>query len=176
MIPLRLAKYKDGKFLRFLELGKGFGYFGDYIYVDPNHVTEKEYQFNYFFPYEMSNGDCEEYYAPLYFKDEKDPLNRFNGLFDGRTYGDGEFVLVFDKYGRWTDDIFFLEAFKRHVFIRACDGLTSRIKETGKSNHETRWYNHVLDKLVGNLHENPELFQKVKDVPHEKLSLTVNPN
>lgn len=29
-------------------------------------------------------------------KDEKDPLNRFNGLFDGRTYGKGRFVLVKD--------------------------------------------------------------------------------
>ena len=27
-------------------------------------------------------------------KDEKDPLNRYNGLYDGFTYGNGRFVLM----------------------------------------------------------------------------------
>jgi len=82
-MKLRLAEYKDGKFERFLELGKDFLYGGDFIIFTRSS--------GYFF----IDTACQEYREQ--FKDQKDPLNRFNGLFDGRTYGKGRFVLVKDE-------------------------------------------------------------------------------
>jgi hypothetical protein len=32
-MQLKLAEYKEGKFERFLELGKDFGYFGDHLII-----------------------------------------------------------------------------------------------------------------------------------------------
>ena len=77
MINLRLAEYdlKTGKFERFLELGKEFTYGGDYIIIASvvNNRANLLGTFNL---------------------DKKDPLNRFNGLYDGFTYGNGRFVLM----------------------------------------------------------------------------------
>ncbi len=69
-INLKLAEYKslgeinEGKFIHFHYLDeKGFGYFRDKIAI-----------------FNESNGEY------LWFeKDQKDPLNRFDGLFSGRT-------------------------------------------------------------------------------------------
>ena len=77
MINLKLAEYdlKTGKFERFLELGKEFTYGGDYIIIASvvNNRANLLGTFNL---------------------DKKDPLNRFNGLYDGFTYGNGRFVLM----------------------------------------------------------------------------------
>lgn len=76
-MELKLAEYKDGKFKRFLELGTridNFGFCGEEIII--------------------FDTDCKEYDFFSFKKDEKDPLNRFNGLFHGRTYGEGRFVLI----------------------------------------------------------------------------------
>lgn len=89
---LKLAEYKDRKFKSFLELGRDFGYFGNFIQL-------------------TLNPDC------LVNKDKKDPLNYLNGLFDGRTYGEGRFVLirgyVEEQYNHclenqiiWEDELF----------------------------------------------------------------------
>ena len=84
-MQLKLAEYNaEGKFERFLELNmsrEGFGYYGDRI-VLRRFVKLPEYINKYL--------DTED----VYDLDQKDPLNRFDGLFDGRTYGGGRFVLV----------------------------------------------------------------------------------
>jgi len=74
MINLRLAEYKDGKFLRFLEIGNDFLYGGGFVEI--NVSTEEDHL----------GGD--------YDKDKTDPLKRFDGLFDGLTYGKGRFILI----------------------------------------------------------------------------------
>lgn len=82
MINLKLAEYnlETGKFERFLEIGKDFGYLGSYILILYSEDEDAEYSGEKSFPL-----------------DQKDPLNRFNGRFDGRTYGNGRFVLVESK-------------------------------------------------------------------------------
>jgi hypothetical protein len=81
MIYLRIAEYnlQTGKFERFLELGSDYGsffYCGDCV-----GIWDKSS--------EIKNG-------AHYFQDVKDPLNRFDGLFDGMTYGNGRFVLIIE--------------------------------------------------------------------------------
>lgn len=88
---LKLAEYnlKDGKFLRFLELGQQFVYGGDWL-----GVLDKESKLDIATQMSMaaSIGDINPIkYTRL---DKTDPLNRFNGLFDGRSFGQGKFVLV----------------------------------------------------------------------------------
>jgi len=92
MINLKLAEYKDGKFLRFLKLGNEFCYGGDYITV----ATVAKVTIS---------GECD--IGGCFEKDKTDPLNRFNGLFDGRTYGKGRFVLIMESHikGFFEDDV-----------------------------------------------------------------------
>lgn len=83
-MTLRLAEYNENKLERFIELNMsrdGFGYYGDRIVIR-RFVKCLGYINEY-----LDTEDC-------YDLDEKDPLNRFNGRFDGRTYGNGRFVLV----------------------------------------------------------------------------------
>lgn len=109
-MELRLSEYNlnTGKFESFLEIGNknGFAYCGDYIFVN---YLEPEHNLG------VENYDM--YYLKKFKKDQKDPLNRFNGLFNGRTYGEGKFVLSkgyveqnksHPQNGRyfWEDDIF----------------------------------------------------------------------
>jgi len=91
-MKLRLAKYKNGKFERFLELTDAD------LFVSPSGMIEFEKEGfllgkDSILVLSMFGGFNSDYYN----KDEKDPLNRFNGLFDGRTYGDGKFVLIIDN-------------------------------------------------------------------------------
>lgn len=88
-MQIKLAKYVDGKFEEFLELGKDFGYYGNFIACKRNFLSGNEINFD-----EDGVGFCCDLPCWVYKKDEKDPLGRFNGLFDGRTYGDGTFVLI----------------------------------------------------------------------------------
>lgn len=89
-MKMKLAEYEDGKFLRFLELEDydkndrtSFLYGKDCIKIV---INSKLRQKGKIFPnMEYCN----------FFKDQTDPLNRFDGLFDGRTYGEGRFVLMY---------------------------------------------------------------------------------
>lgn len=129
-MKLRLAEYKDGKFERFLELGKDFLYGGDFIIFTRSS--------GYFF-IDTASQECREQ-----FKDQKDCLNRFGGLFDGRTYGQGRFVLIkdgqFDIYE--TTHFASFKGEKYYSFRKKTDGISCQ--------------------LIGNLIENPELWEKVK--------------
>ena len=88
-MKLRLAEYKDGKFEKFLELGD-FLFGGDFI-----ALTEK-----------MTLLGVWGFDEQISFKkDQKDPLNRFDGLFDGRTYGEGRFVLISNIGKIFQDDV-----------------------------------------------------------------------
>ena len=85
MINLKLAEYdlKTGKFVRFLELGKEFLFGGDII-VFHNPSLQNNYKY----------VDCCGVTHIDYKKDETDPLKRFNGLFNGITFGKGIFILI----------------------------------------------------------------------------------
>jgi len=128
MIKLKLAQYsKEGKFEKFLELGKDFLYGGDFIRffhgVDPLAMYAEPCAFC-----DIQRG--------MILKDEKDPFNRFDGFFHGRTYGNGRFILV----------------------------------NGGQDNiYENYRYSFVTEKLrgkgyAGNIHENPELWAKLKEL------------
>jgi hypothetical protein len=105
MLNLKLAEYdlKTGKFLRFLEIGKDFGYFGCYltvegIYESKNLQDSEHATFAHVGSIEQKQCDSsqegiEESYSIIR-QDETDPLNRFSGLFNGKTYGKGRFVLI----------------------------------------------------------------------------------
>lgn len=142
-MQLKLAGYilETGKFHRFLELKNDFGYFGDYIVLAIARDT-------FSFP-------------PIkFYRDKKDPLNRFNGLFDGRTYGEGRFVLIeigLDKLDqkKELDQVFVQE---NALISNACDEVEDYyflIESWNLRNvlHKT--------KCLGNLHENPELYEKI---------------
>ena len=133
---LKLADYgiNKEKFERFLELGEDFGYFGDYVILAMSRDA-------FFFP------------PVKYRRDKKDPLNRFNGLFDGRTYGDGRFVLVIDD----CDNIHSVETFDNYG-VRYKEFLSE--ESYSKLNFSSNMYEN--DKPEGNLHENPELYEKIK--------------
>ena len=97
MINLRLAEYdlETGKFKRFLELGKDFGYYGNFILVS-NDLSQNFAEENTPVSESEQDGSCGSIPSSVVrvLKDKKDPLNRFNGLYDGFTYGNGRFVLM----------------------------------------------------------------------------------
>lgn len=94
-IKMHLAEYKYGKVYRFLELGKDFMYGGDFILVNclASYNDEDDHTD---WPYGDSilQGNKEEFYGRVFKLDKTDPLKR-NGLFDGRTYGNGSFALSY---------------------------------------------------------------------------------
>jgi hypothetical protein len=160
---LKLAEYKDGKFEKFLELdsldaksGETFTYASDYIelleYVD----------------YDDGSGmRVDHCHAEIYEKDEKDPLNRFDGLFDGRTYGEGKFVLI-ETPNRRFDEAFSINNFdvikndgKYYVYR---DGVPTRYDDSLYGWHWKAGYCGFIKEFenVGNLIENPELWERVK--------------
>lgn len=95
-MELKLAEYdlQSGKFLKYIPIDKAgddqlsFLLAKDYINIaSPCH-------------FKIIKDSINEY-AQL---DKTDPLNRFKGLFDGRTYGEGRFVLEIDNqdtYAKW---------------------------------------------------------------------------
>lgn len=91
-MKLKLAQYNsEAKFERFLELGKDFRYCGDMVMT--------------FFHIDKMTPKRQLGFNGQYTKDEKDPLNRFDGWFDGRTYGEGRFILI---NGLQTSERFFM--------------------------------------------------------------------
>jgi hypothetical protein len=135
MINLKLAEYnKDEKFQGFLELGKDFLFADYFIFIpkfgDGEYLDDRE------------NGDQADPLGRIYRRDEKDPLKRFGGLFDGRTYGEGKFVLIRDD----EDDIIQMG---QHNYQRKFDDSDDKLHYLGAY-------------ILGNLHENPELYKKIK--------------
>lgn len=141
MINLKLAEYdlKTGKFQKFLELSRTdlsifiSSFDGDPI-IDSKgdgFLLGKERVIVFL-------GASEQ----AFMLDKKDPLNRFNGLFDGRTYGQGDFVLIQDD----EDDIV---KYEEKLSVKA-------IFEVAYSG----WC--LSPETIGNLHENPELYEKIK--------------
>jgi len=174
MINLKLAEYKDGKFEKFLELGKDFGYCGGYVDL-----------FDYA---ECSKGDLitgEKFIKDYYSKDPKDPLNRFNGLFNGRTYGEGRFVLIQDTY---CDHICDMTNFDinsgadllpvRKIGIQSSLTLPAVLMLAEDLSFRVRRYSVGADPLgnspLGNLHENPELWSKIDKLEDAELNNIAN--
>jgi len=173
-MQLRLAEYKDGKFERFLELGEDFLFGGEFVYL-PKGIPQPDF---------WENGEQEEFYGSLFKLDQKDPLNRFDGLFDGLTYSNGRFVLIEglgikdrndkeifihdilaqqDKYANLTQDLFLVRGNRTHITgyeggnfygINLDCHITSAIFDSKDIDLRTE--------ILGSLHENPELWEKVK--------------
>lgn len=139
MINLELAEYdlETGKFVRFLEVGNDFLFGGDII-VFHNPSSQNNYKY----------VDCKGLTHIDYKKDKKDPLNRFDGLFNGRTYGKGRFVLILNIGKIFQDDVL------------KSRWLGGDLEVASDQPIEDRYY-FLPDEVIGNLHENPELYEKI---------------
>lgn len=144
MLEMKLAEYdlKTGKFLRFLKLVK------TKLSVNYDHeivIEEEGFLLGRDSIVTLQNGfDCLSEIKTV-LKDKTDPLNRFNGLFNGQTYGEGRFVLtsqLLRKY--WQDSVVRTESGN---VILVNEGLVKQ---------------NLVDFQLGNLHESPELFEKIK--------------
>jgi hypothetical protein len=139
MIDLKLAEYNsEGRFKKFLELGKDFLFGGNFLMIHIVTIAPltEENRVNREIPkITLEEGKV--------FKDEKDPLNRFDGLFDGFTYGNGRFVLIDKKHKFDIYETRYVVDIRHYTFrkIRHC----------------------VSSEIIGNLHQNPELYEKVKE-------------
>jgi hypothetical protein len=111
----------------FLDLGDDFLFGKNFILIDGAAIDDLS---NY-----KDTMDSREFYGDVVIKDEKDPLNRFGGLFDGFTYGNGRFVLVTEVDHSLVG--------KKVLFKDLFQGKTEL---------------PVIS--IGNLHENPELYNK----------------
>lgn len=141
-MEMKLVEYdlETGRFRKFLQLAE-CDIFNNSCDVD-NSVSKAGFLFGYdrvIIVYE--SGDLETFQ-----KDEKDPLNRLDGLFNGRTYGNGRFVLIENDEDGVIESNYFGE--KYHCLGNNLNILPSPI--------------HSELKFIGNLHENPELWEKVK--------------
>jgi hypothetical protein len=174
-MQLRLAEYKNGKFERFLELTDAD------LFVSPSGMIEFEKEGfllgkDSILVLSMFDGFNSDYYN----KDEKDPLNRFDGLFDGRTYGNGRFVLVVND----KDDILEIREQKKEIFNNKYKIISEKIvsdcflgyrikpdflitSSSGKLiktkfNGDQIWEeSSKTSKIVGSLHENPEFYEEI---------------
>lgn len=151
-MQLKLAEYKDGKFERFGELLSAkraeYGQFDSdqrgkiFFELGKDFISVTEV---------WQSGAIANRFINK--KDEKDPLNRFNGLFDGRTYGEGRFVLIESSRkgeSKELDDIW-------HHSQQPDDPNYCNIVEIWNLDSD-----FGLSMKLGNLHENPELWEKVK--------------
>lgn len=154
MINLRLAEYdlETGKFVRFLELGKDFVYGGDFVGVYPQTALQ-------------AIRKCTIFSSDNFYKFEKgetDPLNRFNGLFDGRTYSNGQFVLIRSVHAGFYEDSIIDDN------MGVSEKIDLRLLIWGKRGGFINIYSEELlsfdedtAEYLGNLHENPELYEKI---------------
>lgn len=148
MINLKLAQHnEEGKFEKFLELGKGFAYLGDYIGIT-GFECDEIIASNWFRQEDRINWNQQDFMMSLLFKDEKDPFNRFDGLFDGITYGEGRFVLITEGFEDFYQVV--------ECQTRATDKFYGYLGNAREAPFELEY------KVVGNLIENPELWSKIK--------------
>lgn len=145
-MQLKLAEYNaDGKFERFLEFSSDgdWKYCGNAIEVYDSSSTSVTFNI---------------YDWHLYMLDEKDPLNRFDGLFDGRTYGNGRFILIESE----EDDIEVAIDTKTKEVLGY--GLRGRYLTLSPRRADSAGYVNFnfYKEIAGNLHSNPELWEKVK--------------
>lgn len=155
MINLRLAEYnlETEKFERFLELGKDFAYCGEFLILKNKDKL-----------IDGSVLECWSYIwrddKKLIKKDPKDPLNRFNGLFDCRTYGEGRFVLIIEtNYTTENNKKIYFDDIVDMPNWPECAG-DENLKLIDEHFINTNRY--IIHNIIGNLHENPELWEKVK--------------
>ncbi len=146
MINLKLAKYnKDGKFQGFLELGKDFLFGRDYILIIKVEAVITFSRFD---------------------KDKKDPLNRFNGLFDGLTYREGRFVLIEILNNALSEHDIVNSPIENDGF--SFQGVVKKFPSGfGIINQHGSYkllnvHEEIFWDKIGNLHENPELYEKIK--------------
>lgn len=147
---LKLAEYnidtantislKPPKFQGFLELGKDFSYSGDFITLSSGWRIHKD---------------------PIMIENVGDLQKLFDGLFVGRTYS-RRFVLIESKIiSRFNnpllmsqDDIFSYNEYTQ----KACEFINFHHWEETEEQVEM----NPNFKILGNLHKNPELWEKVK--------------
>lgn len=153
-MQLKLAQYNaEGKFERFLELGRNpdhFVYFGDGI----SYIEEKE-------------GERFPWIEHTLYKDEKDPLNRFDGLFDSRTYGNGRFILVRWCGQEWEDSIYISEmstyAFDEAAILKYGAEEVSFVTKDKHYIWDEAAEIFSLYEHKGNIHQQPELWSKINE-------------
>lgn len=152
-----LAEYsKEGKFESFLELGTDFAYYGNYIIVTKYGNL-------------MDAVKCEDYIKvdECYFKDEKDPLERFRGLFDGRTYGNGKYVLIrtatkdIRKFVNSAPKLITIREDEVYLWKAGCIKLAEFDVQTGFKGLSAVFHMNHWVKCLGNLHQQPELITKL---------------
>lgn len=155
-MQLKVAEYKNEKFVGFLELGRDFIYGGNFIEVWFEPKIREGLQIQISSEELVEEGTCQHY-----LKDEKDPLNRFGGIFNNRSYGEGRFILVKDgDFGVYEQKLFD----KKHEEFGYGLSLDGKISCTFKNTDQFvgKYASSTLPKLIGNLIENPELWEKVK--------------
>jgi hypothetical protein len=141
MINLKLAEYnKDGKFQGLLELGKDFLFGGDYILIIKVEATITFSRFD---------------------KDKKDPLKRCNEIFNGLTYGEGRFILIENDNFSIYQQKFFCKNMEKFGYGLSLGGkISCSLKNF--SEFGNKYIDTMLPEKIGNLFENPELYEKIK--------------
>ncbi len=163
-MQLKLADYGENKekFKRFFELGKNFLFGGEFIKVFASEAEKQEIDL---YNESINSIMLSPYPQHQFFKDEKDPLNRLGGHFSGRTFGKGRFILIkgfqFKEKIIWEDEVlgFYHELIKikKDFAISNCGhGEQSGMNRAGF------YFCNTDTSVKGNIHENPELWEKVK--------------
>lgn len=130
---MKLAEYVKGQFVGYLRVGKDFLYGKEFIGVYPRTLIE-------------ALSKCTIFSREGFYKfmlDERDPLNRFDGKFNGRTYCNGRFVLV-----DWDWDNGAVEVEKGHPLF-----------EQGYAGSEFEYEGVVTSTILYSIHERPDLHQ-----------------
>lgn len=181
---IKLAEYREGKFYQFLEIGKDFAFAGEFILyyhtrLQGNFVMPRDRDVLYKQQLEDNKLEYEAakyrfieekenttFIGQRFERDKKDPLARFNGLFDGLTYGNGRFVLAksfeltnnkiiyeHDVFKDWSEKNTIIFKSGKFEFNCGCCYDVFGIEVSEKFD---------INKKIGNLHQNPELWEKVK--------------
>lgn len=158
-MKLKLADYggERSKAIGFLELGRNFSYAENWIDKYTTHYKDKTQTYDF----------------ERIERDEKDPFGRFGGLFDGRTYGKGRFVLVMGF--EVSEDSRIFTIWQDSVATKNNDNYLVKFGEfeenCGCCYHlfgysQTAGHRDIFDPFgefeIKTLHENPELWGKVK--------------